>query len=251
MQKERYGLLGYPLGHSFSKRFFDKKFISENIEATFSNFELESVDEMLNEIPKIADLKGFTITIPHKESIIEHLTSIDPAAAEIGAVNCVKIYRDDKLGKQSLKGFNTDYIGFCNSISPLLTSEHKRALVLGTGGASKAVVYGLKSLGIESTIVSRVASDRAISYEMLTKEIVESHTVIVNTTPLGTYPKEDGYPNIPYNYLGASHLLYDLVYNPAVTKFLHLGETQGAKIKNGMDMLELQALEAWSIWTKY
>lgn len=245
MQNREYGLLGYPLSHSFSKRFFDKKFIDEAIPASFMNFEFPEAASIIEEVRERAALCGFTITIPHKQNIIPLLNRLDRAAEEIGAVNCVKIENN-----RELVGYNTDYIGFVNSIKPMLQPHHTKALVLGTGGASKAVVYGLKTLGVSSTLVSRRGSKQILSYEELSSDIMEEHSIIVNTTPLGTFPKIEGYPDIPYSKIGSKHLLYDLVYNPELTQFLDRGAKQGATIKNGMDMLELQALEAWSIWNR-
>jgi len=193
------------------------------------------------------DLVGFNVTIPYKQAIIAFLDHCDPKAAAIGAVNTVKIERTGH--KIYLTGYNTDLIGFRDSILPLLQTHHRQALVLGNGGASKAVVATLNDLSIATQLVSREAiAGVSISYEQLTRKVMEEFTVIVNTTPLGTYPKIETFPEIPYKFLTDQHLLFDLVYNPAVTQFLQKGADRGAITKNGADMLELQALAAWRIW---
>ena len=196
-----------------------------------------------------SNLVGFNVTIPYKEAVIPYLDSCDAKAAAIKAVNTVKIER--KGGEISLKGFNTDLIGFRNSILPLLKPHHKKALVLGTGGASKAVVATLNDLSISTQLVSREAkAGISISYSQLTEALMQEYSVVVNTTPLGTYPKTENFPDIPYEYLTDKHLLFDLVYNPAVTQFLQKGADHGAATRNGSDMLELQALAAWAIWNE-
>ena len=244
-----FGLIGYPLSHSFSKRFFTSYFADNSIEAEYINFEISDISLLPAVLQEHPNLIGFNITIPYKEAIFSYLDSCDPKAAAIKAVNTVKIERSD--GRMRLKGYNTDLIGFRNSIVPLLKSQHTNALVLGTGGASKAVVAVFSELSIPSLLVSREAkSGVSISYSQLTRKLMDENTIIVNTTPLGTYPNVEGYPEIPYEFLTGRHLLYDLVYNPAITKFLQKGADQGATIKNGSDMLELQALAAWEIWEK-
>lgn len=238
-----YGLIGKPLGHSFSADFFNKKFAEERIPEHYSLFPLDSIDclpKLLNSHP---DLKGLNVTIPYKQQVIPFLDSIDKDAKEIGAVNVIKINQDG-----SLKGYNSDAIGFHESIAPLLDSHMKRALVLGTGGASKAVCYVLKKLGLEVLSVSRTAHNSIISYNELTPEIMSTHLVIVNTTPLGMWPEIQNAPAIPYHLLSPRHLCYDLVYNPAVTTFMKLSSEAGATVKNGLEMLHLQALAAWKIW---
>lgn len=246
---DAYGLIGYPLTHSFSERFFSEKFKNEHIQATYSNFEIKDVNQILDILKQHTNIKGFNVTIPHKQAVIALLSQMSDEAREIGAVNVVRVSRNgDKL---SLKGFNSDALGFVNSIAPLIaTQKHKKALVLGTGGASKAVMYGLKKLGLSPQLVSRNGSENILSYNHLNEEIITSHTVIVNCTPLGTFPKVDELPLIPYCYLTDKHLLYDLVYNPPLTAFLKQGEQHGATIKNGAEMLELQALAAWDIWNE-
>lgn len=247
-QQKQYGLIGFPLGHSFSQRFFTEKFKLEGIDACYSNFEIADVNDVQNILRTIPNLQGFNVTIPHKESIIPLLNAISDQAREIGAVNVVKV---ERLGQQvSLAGYNSDVVGFVDSLKPLLQGNHRKALVLGTGGASKAVVYGLKELGIETQLVSRKRSSGAITYDDLSEDIIAQYKLIVNCTPLGTYPNVQSYPQIPYHFLGKEHLLYDLVYNPEKTEFLHRGEERGAAIKNGAEMLRLQALEAWRIWNE-
>lgn len=243
-----YGLLGYPLGHSFSAQFFEEKFKKENIAAAYHNFEFEDVAEITSMITKNPLLKGFNVTIPHKENIIPMLHQLSEAAQEIGAVNVVKMIRKEE--KVILEGHNTDYIGFTHSLQPLLKEHHKKALVLGTGGASKAIVYALKKLGIATTMVSRNQREGILGYEDLTESIVKEHTIIVNCTPVGTYPHVEACPAIPYHFLTPQHLLYDLVYNPETTLFLQKGIAQGCMTKNGLEMLHLQAEAAWKIWNE-
>lgn len=245
-----YGLIGYPLQHSFSSKFFNEKFQQENIDAEYVNFEIEHIFELRRVLVFNPHLKGLNVTIPYKEAVLTFLDEISPVAKEIGAVNVIKIERGfgDTYGYK-LKGYNTDYIGFKNSIQSLIQPEHhQQALVLGTGGASKAVCKALESLGIKWTYVSRTPREGALTYDTLTPEIISEYKVIVNTTPLGTFPNVDDCPNIPYSSLTPQHLLYDLVYNPTETTFLKKGKQMGATIKNGAEMLELQALAAWEIW---
>lgn len=244
-----YGLIGYPLKHSFSYRFFGEKFSKEKIDAQYLNFEIAHIDRLTDIIKEYTKLQGLNVTIPYKEQVIPFLDELDPTAAAIGAINVIKITRDGE--KIYLKGFNSDYIGFRNSISPLIIPEiHRKALILGTGGASKAVEYGLKDLGLETQYVSRSPKEGIITYNELSQEIIEEHTVIVNASPVGTFPNIEEYPDIPYQFISKNHLLYDLVYNPPITKFLDLGKRQGARIKNGEEMLELQAIAAWHIWNE-
>jgi shikimate dehydrogenase len=246
---KQYGLVGFPLSHSFSKRFFTEFFATENIAAEYLNFELEVLSSLPSIIADHPNLVGFNVTIPYKEAIIPYLDRCDPKAAAILAVNTVKIERVGELSK--LTGYNTDLIGFRDSILPVLQPHHRKALVLGTGGASKAVVASLNDLSISTQLVSRAAkAGNSIAYTQLTRKVMEEHTIIVNTTPLGTYPKTETFPEIPYELLTNKHLLFDLVYNPAVTQFLQKGAEQGAATKNGADMLKIQALAAWRIWNE-
>lgn len=194
------------------------------------------------------ELKGFNVTIPYKEAIISYLDSLSPEARAIGAVNVVKVVHKGK--NTQLVGYNSDVVGFTNSIKPLLKPNHKKALILGTGGASKAVNYGLKKMGIETVLVSRYERPNTILYSSITPEVVKEYNVIVNCTPCGMYPHDDECPNIPYDALDADNLLYDLIYNPDETLFLQKGKEHGATVKNGLEMLLLQAFESWRIWTE-
>ena len=245
-RKELFGLVGYPLGHSFSESFFNNKFNSEGIDAQYLNFEIPNIDEFRNIINNNTNLRGLNVTIPYKEQVITYLDDIDITASEIGAVNVVKFIRNGN--NLILKGFNSDVIGFCNSLKPLLKPHHTHALVLGTGGAAKAIAHGLKSLGIEPIYVSRTKKNGVLTYNELTPEIIEKYQIIVNTTPAGMYPHVDTCPDIPYHLLTPQHLCYDVVYNPEVTLFMKKSQEQGAMVKNGLEMLILQALAAWEIW---
>ena len=244
-----YGLIGYPLEHSFSQKYFTGKFEKEGINARYLNFPIPSINDFPDLFLHHPYLAGLNVTIPYKEQIFKYLDEVDPVAEKIGAVNVIRITWDNQ--KYTLKGYNSDIVGFKTSIFPLLTIDHKKALVLGTGGASKAVVEALKQLNIEFRYVSRTPKDKnTISYDSLTKEIVSEHKLIINTTPLGMFPKTDACPDIPYDALTSEHLLYDLVYNPEETLFLKKGKEKGAKTKNGLEMLFLQAEEAWRIWNE-
>ena len=240
---EQYGLIGYPLGHSFSRRFFNEEFFPEHgIEAEYLNFEIPEADGLLEVVRTHPLLRGLNCTIPHKQAIIPLLDEISPEAREIGAVNVIRI-RDGRL-----KGFNSDIIGFMDSLRPLLRPHHRRALVMGSGGASKAVWAGLLRLGLEPTQVSRRAGDGVFSYEMLSPEVMADCTVVVNCSPVGMFPHVDECPAIPYELLSGRHLLYDLVYNPLDTLFMQRGRERGATVKNGLEMLRLQALASWKFW---
>lgn len=246
---KQYGLIGYPLSHSFSRRFFSAFFAKESIDAEYLNFEISALSLLPSILAEHPNLVGFNVTIPYKEAIIPYLDNCDPKAAAIRAVNTVKIDRTSEL--ITLKGYNTDLIGFRDSIRPLLKTHHQKALVLGTGGASKAVVATLNDLKIATQLVSREAKEGiSISYKQLTRKVMAEYLVIVNTTPLGTFPKTEHFPEIPYEFLTDQHLLFDLVYNPAITQFLQKGADRGATTKNGFDMLEFQALAAWMIWNE-
>jgi shikimate dehydrogenase len=241
---KQYGLIGYPLGHSFSKKYFEEKFAKENLkDCSFELFSIEKIEALKEIITNNKNLQGLAFTIPHKETVIPLLTEISDEAKVIGAVNCIKITEGKTIG------FNTDVIGFEKSLLPLLKPFHSKALVLGTGGASKAVQYVLKKLAIPFLLVSRTKTDNVISYDDISEETMQKHTVIINTTPLGMSPNEEGLPNIPYQFLSSKHLLYDLIYKPEKTLFLQKGEEQGCAIKNGFEMLVLQAEENWKIWT--
>lgn len=242
-----YGLIGFPLGHSFSQQYFNNKFQSEGINAGYRNFELPDVGDLMELIAENPDLSGLNVTIPYKEAVIPYMDAMDPVAREVGAVNVIK-FTPKGNNDIVLTGYNTDVIGFSDSIKPLLTRDHLRALVLGSGGASKAVVYSLWQLGIEPVVVSRTPRDGVITYADLTPEVMASHTVIVNTTPLGMYPDIDRCPDIPYDLLTPAHLCYDLLYNPDETLFMKRAASHGAKTKNGLEMLMLQAFASWDIW---
>ena len=241
-----YGLIGYPLGHSFSRGYFTDFFGRENIDAEYKNFELPGIEKLGEVLSSESTLQGFNVTIPYKQQVFAYLDELDEAAQAIGAVNVVKVSRHDS--KTHLKGYNTDHIGFADSIRPYLKPQHTHALILGTGGASKAVDYALRQMGLKTLFVSRTAREGIISYEELTPELMAQHTIIVNTTPLGMHPKVDECPPLDYAQLTPDHLLYDVVYNPEKTLFLQHGEEHGATICNGMDMLIGQAKAAWRIW---
>lgn len=244
--KKLFGLVGKNISYSFSRGYFAEKFEMLDLhDHEYVNFDLTVINE-LDDILKEhnSSLKGMNVTIPYKEEIIPFLHKVDKKAKKIGAVNTIKITKKGKL-----KGYNTDYYGFKNSLKPLLKEKHKKALILGTGGASKAIAYALKKLNIEYAFVSRKAKNETMfSYNDLNKTVVEDHLVIINCTPLGTSPNITEKPNIPYQYIGEHHILYDLIYNPAESAFLKSGKENGATIKNGLQMLELQAEKAWEIW---
>lgn len=239
-----YGLIGYPLGHSFSAGFFNDKFKNEGIDEHYNLFPIEHIDVLPELLKKHPDLKGLNVTIPYKEKVIPFLAAISDDAKEIGAVNVIAVSDNGK----TLKGFNTDAIGFRESLLPLLKPEMNKALVLGTGGASKAVAYVLKKLGIEVRFVSRHEGVGYYKYEDLTPEVIAENRIIVNTTPLGMWPNTEACPDLPYSSLSDSHLCYDLVYNPEITTFMRKSAEMGATVKNGLEMLHRQALAAWDIW---
>jgi len=241
------GLIGYPLSHSFSVKYFKEKFSREGIsEFEYRNYPIPTVQELKPLIEEKEDLIGLNVTIPHKEAVMPLLDEIDPEAAEIGAVNTIWIKRSS--GKIHLKGYNSDAYGFRESLIPLLGASHQNALVLGTGGASKAVTYVLGQLGIAYQYVSRDPAGDQLHYLDLCYAIIKRHTLIINTTPLGTYPDTSAFPNIPYDLITSDHILYDLVYNPPETEFLRLGKQKGASVMNGHEMLILQAEKSWEIW---
>lgn len=243
---QTFGLVGNPLGHSFSQDYFTKKFDKENIEAQYLNFQIEDISMLGEKVLSVPGLRGFNVTIPYKQAVIPYLDTIDEVAQKVGAVNVVKV--EEGIGKKSLSGYNSDVVGFENSLRPLLKSCHTNALILGTGGASKAVRYVLEKLGIEYRYVSRTPSDNVYSYGQLTPEIISHNKLIVNCTPLGMSPKVDACADIPYSAIGQQHLCFDLIYNPETTLFLQKAHEQGATVKNGLDMLIGQAERAWEIW---
>nr|WP_321409667.1 shikimate dehydrogenase [uncultured Carboxylicivirga sp.] len=242
-----FGLIGYPLAQSFSYKYFTSKFKNENIDARFLNFEIPTIEEFPNLIDHHPYIAGLSVTIPYKEKVIQYLNELDVTAEKVGAVNSIKITWKDK--KPYFKGYNTDLIGFKNSILPFIKDHHKKALVLGTGGAAKAVAHALEMLGLEYKYVSRKENtDNLINYSSLTPDILDEYKVIVNSTPVGMYPNIDEYPDIDYNSIGKNHLLFDLTYNPENTKFMQMGAKNGAATKNGLEMLHLQAEASWAIW---
>lgn len=245
---QKYGLLGHPLGHSFSRTYFNQKFEAEKINAQYLNFDIPSIKDIKSILKENPDLNGLNVTIPYKEQVIPFLDDLDEDARLIGAVNVIK-FTKGIFGKK-LKGYNSDVIGFKQSIEPLLDETHRKALILGTGGASKAVFHGLKQLGVGSTMVSRKPKEFCITYEEITAKTMEQYTVIINTTPLGMFPNINACPEIPYHLLTSKHLLYDLLYNPDETLFMKKGKEKGAVVKNGLEMLLLQAFAAWEIWQK-
>ncbi len=260
-----FGLIGYPLTHSFSKGYFTEKFEKLGISDSHSyeKFEMADIQDLPNLIAQNLDLEGLNITIPHKQNVIQFLDEIDDAAKRIGAVNVIKLSPSTSLREQKsvhLKGFNSDYYGFKNSLIEWVTLPFdyaqgtlpiRKALVLGDGGAAKAIKVALEDLGIDFKVVARRRIDeKTILFDELDKEIIESHQLIINTTPLGTYPKSDECPPIPYEFLTENHFLYDLVYNPAETLFMKNGIERGVKAMNGLQMLHLQAEKSWEIWTE-
>lgn len=240
----KFGIIGYPLGHSFSQGFFTEKFARESIDAQYLNFEIPDVAMLPDVLRNNPELRGLNVTLPHKQAVIPLLDEMSEEAKEIGAVNVIRV-RNGKL-----KGFNSDIIGFTNSIKPLLMPHHKKALILGTGGASKAIRVGLNRLGVEWTYVSRSPREEMITYEDITAETLQAYTVIVNCSPVGMFPKVDAAPAIPYELLSPQHLLFDCVYNPEETLFMKKGREQGATVKNGLEMLHLQAVASWDFWNE-
>ena len=244
---DKYGLIGYPLGHSFSISYFNQKFADEGINASYENFEIPSIDDLPEIIDRYPNLRGLNVTIPYKEKVIPFLDGISPEARAIGAVNVIRVVH--QKNKTLLKGYNSDVIGFTQSIEPMLDPKwHKKALILGTGGASKAINYGLKSLGIEPVFVSRYERPGTIQYQSITPEVVHEYNVIVNCTPMGMYPHTDECPQLPYEAMDSHTILYDLIYNPDQTLCMRNGAKYGAEVKNGLEMLLLQAFASWEFW---
>lgn len=269
MGKDIYGLVGYPLGHSFSHEYFNKKFAAENIDAQYLNFEIPRIDDFTALTEKYPQLRGLNVTIPYKQQVIPYLTELHPTAAEIGAVNVIKPLRDAHGRITGLRGYNSDVVGFTESFAKLLAevlpqavtdkgvdaekvkkSAYGKALVLGTGGASKAVAYGLRQMGIEPRHVSRTAAPDVLTYAELHAhpQLMEEYKVIVNTTPLGMHPRVEAYADLPYEHITPAHICYDVVYNPEVTAFMRKCAERGAATKNGLEMLILQAQAAWRYW---
>jgi shikimate dehydrogenase len=247
--KRKFGLIGFPLSHSFSRKFFTEKFSIEGIDAEYLNFEIESISQLPHVIASHPDLSGINVTIPYKEQVIKFLDSFDVTATQIQAVNTIRIQRSGH--RVLLHGYNTDIQGFQESIQPLLQKYHHKAMVLGSGGASKAVVKALENLKIETILVSRNPEEKGeLSYGDLDEDVMSSYKIIVNTTPIGSFPNIEGCPAIPFELITPKHLLFDLVYNPEVTEFLKQGKLRGATTKNGLEMLHLQALASWEIWNR-
>lgn len=244
--KKRFGLLGRNINYSFSKGYFTDKFNSENFTGcTYENFDIPEIAAFPEIIKSTSDLQGLNVTIPYKETVIPFLDKLSKKAEQIGAVNTIKITKKGKL-----KGYNTDYYGFKKSLEPLLQPHHKKALILGTGGASKGVAYALDELNIPYTFVSREAKENAIDYDRINATTFDNYQIIINSTPVGTSPNVDAFPLIPYEFFTDKHIAFDLIYNPAETQFLKKAAAQGAQIKNGLDMLIFQAEKAWKIWNK-
>ena len=241
-----YGLIGYPLRHSFSISYHNQRFADEGIDAKYVNFEIPSIEQIIEVLGQNPDLKGLNVTIPYKEKVLQYLDYISPEARAIGAVNVIRVVHEGT--KIVLRGYNSDVIGFTQSIEPMLEEHHKKALVLGTGGASKAISYGLKSLGLETVYVSRYERPGTIQYASITPEVVQEYNVIVNCTPLGMFPNISGCPDLPYEALTERNILYDLIYNPDETLFMQRGAKHGAQVKNGLEMLLLQAFASWEFW---
>ena len=239
----QFGLIGFPLSHSFSKGYFTNHFLTENIlDAQYENYPIESIDSLTDLWKNNPDLKGLNVTIPYKKLVIPFLQHTSSVVQSIQACNCIKLHQG------ALYGYNTDVIGFEKSLLPYLQPHHQKALIFGTGGAAAAVEWVLKKLGIAYQLVSRKASEGCISYASLTQDMIAAHTLLIHTSPVGMFPNVDEAPNLPYEAITSKHHLYDLVYNPAVTKFLEKGAAQGATTQNGLEMLHLQADASWGIW---
>ncbi|MGB8374466.1 MAG: shikimate dehydrogenase [Salegentibacter sp.] len=238
-----YGLIGKNIDYSFSRTYFSEKFEREKISAEYRNFDLAEIDDFPKVFKTEENPGGYNVTIPYKQTIIPYLDRLDEDARLIGAVNTIKIEDDF-----SLTGYNTDYYGFKESLKPFLKQEHTHALILGTGGASKAVAFALQQLGIEYKFVSRTADGEKLSYEQLNEKLLQQYLLIINCTPLGTFPKTAQHPALPFQWIAEQHLVYDLIYNPTITALMKKASEKGATTVNGLRMLELQAEKAWAIW---
>lgn len=247
-EEKVYGLIGFPLVHSFSRTYFNQKFESEGINARYVNFEIPDIGDLMEVLSENPGLAGLNVTIPYKQQVIPYLSELDPLARRIGAVNVIKIIRGKKENDFKLKGYNSDCHAFADSLRPMLKKCHRGALVLGSGGASRAVCVGLEELGVKPQVVSRTPGEGVITYADITPEVMAAHKVIVNTTPLGMYPHVDECPDIPYHLMDSDYLCYDLLYNPEETLFMKRAASYGAETKNGLEMLLLQAFESWDIW---
>ena len=244
--RRRFGLLGRNISYSFSKGYFTEKFSKEHFEGcSYENFDIPEINYFTELIKNNTDLKGLNVTIPYKEAVLPFLDKLSKNATEIGAVNTIKFTKKGKL-----KGYNTDYYGFQKSLEPLLQPHHKKALILGTGGASKGVAFALDKLGITYTFVSRQDKENCIDYSLVNATTFDNYQIIINCSPVGTSPNVEAFPNIPYDYFTPKHIAYDLIYNPAETVFLAKAKEKGAITKNGLDMLIFQAEKAWKIWNK-
>lgn len=242
----KFGLIGYPLGHSFSKKYFTEKFSMEQIKGcSYENYPLTNIIQITG-LVRDNDLEGLNVTIPYKSSVIKFLDNIDPEAEKVGAVNVIKIKRTN--GKTELTGFNSDITGIMVTLSPALSPEIKNALVLGTGGSSKAVCHVLKKINVHYTLISRERKSDCLTYSDINSEILENNLLIINTTPLGMYPDTESKPDLNYDLLGRNHILFDLVYNPEITSFLKIGKERGCTILSGIKMLHSQAERSWEIW---
>ena len=242
---KRFGLVGFPLTHSFSRKYFSGKFERENIkDCVYDNFEIPQIQDFPDIVKTHPDLIGLNVTIPYKQQVMPYLNNLDKSAEFVGAVNVIKVNSD-----KTLTGYNSNYYGFMESLKKFLSPNfsHIKALILGTGGAAKAVEGALKTLGISYQYVSR-QKEGILSYEQLSQEIISQHQLIINASPVGMFPKSDTYPDLNYSFITPAHYLYDIVYNPEITLFMQKGTEQGAKVINGMEMLHLQAEKAWEIW---
>lgn len=263
--KSKFGLIGHPLGHSFSRKFHNERFEKLGIDAEYENFDLEDIQLLPSVIKENENLRGLNVTIPYKQEVMQFLNELDPLAEKIGAVNVVKIVPIESLASEGfmpsavsgtkipgfyLKGYNSDIVGFRDSLKPMLSGKEKSALILGTGGASKAIKVALEEMGMKTTYVSRTPAEGRLTYADLTPKIMAENLVIVNCTPLGMFPKVDTCPEIPYNLLTPEHVCFDCVYNPEVTLFMNNAATFGAKVKCGYEMLVGQAIESYRIWTE-
>ena len=246
MSKRQFGLIGKNIGYSFSKKYFNEKFASGHLEdCIYDNFDIQSIEAFPQLITDNPQLKGLNVTIPYKEAVIPYLDQLSDKAAKVGAVNVIRFTK-----KGNLKGYNSDYYGFMKSLEPLLQPHHQKALILGTGGAAKAVAFALKQLGILYTFVSREEKEGVIDYERINATTFDNHHIIINCTPLGTSPNTEAFPPIPFEFFTHKHIAFDLIYNPEETLFLKKAKQQGAITKNGYEMLVLQAEKAWKIWNK-
>lgn len=245
MSGKKFGLVGKNIGYSFSKNYFTERFRNDNaLDNSYDNFDIQDISEFPQIIKENTDLAGLNVTIPYKEIVIPYLDSLSKKAMQIGAINVIR------FKKEKLKGYNSDYYGFKKSLQPLLKPHHKKALILGTGGASKAIAFALEELDIFYTFVSREAKENTIDYNLINATTFDNYQIIINCTPLGTSPNTDAFPPIPYDFFTEKHIAFDLIYNPQETQFLGKAKAKGAIIKNGMEMLILQAEKAWKIWNK-